>query len=221
VFKKILNWVLRLIAYLILASVVFLGAARLITTLYARSRVYDVASVPAKRAAVVFGAGLWRDGSPTPILRDRVKAAALLYFSGKVEKLLMSGDNRFLDYNEPGAMRQYALQLGVPDDAIVLDYAGRRTYDTCFRAKAIFGLNDVILVTQKFHLPRAIFTCNMLGMNTIGVDADLQSYRRSSVIYWNVRELLANFGALIDIYILRPLPVLGSPEPIFPETTAR
>ncbi|PIU91807.1 MAG: hypothetical protein COS63_00425, partial [Anaerolineae bacterium CG06_land_8_20_14_3_00_57_67] len=97
---------------------------RLLTALYARTRVYTADEVPPRRAAIIFGAGLQRDGSATPILRDRVAAAAELYFSGKVEKLLMSGDNRFVDYNEPGAMRAYALSLGVPGDAIVLDYAG-------------------------------------------------------------------------------------------------
>ena len=106
---------------------------------------------------IVFGAGLRRDGTPTTVLRDRVETAAELYRQGKVEKLLMSGDNRFVDYNEPEAMRQYALQLGIPDEDIVLDYAGRRTYDTCYRAGAIFGVKKVILVTQLFHLPRAIY----------------------------------------------------------------
>ena len=97
--------------------------------------------------------------------------AAQLYFSGKVEKLLMSGDNRFVDYNEPEAMRQYARSLGVPEEAIVLDYAGRRTYDTCYRARDIFGVQSAILVTQNFHLPRALFTCNALGIRATGVES--------------------------------------------------
>ncbi len=100
---------------------------------------------------------------PPRYLQDRVQTAANLYFAGKVEKLLMSGDNRFVDYNEPAVMRKVALSLGVPEEAIVLDYAGRRTYDTCYRAKAIFGVTEAILVTQAFHLPRAIYLCNRLG----------------------------------------------------------
>ena len=114
---------------------------------------------PAAPAAIVFGAGLWRDGSPSPVLQDRVATAADLYFSGKVKKILMSGDNRFIYYNEPGAMKKFALSLGVPEEDIVLDYAGRRTYDTCYRARAIFGLKEAILVTQSFHLPRALILC--------------------------------------------------------------
>ncbi|MDO9129699.1 MAG: ElyC/SanA/YdcF family protein [Anaerolineales bacterium] len=207
---------LKLLFSLILISLLALLVARLVTGLYTRARIYTAADVPARRAAIVFGAGLLQDGSVTPILRDRVAAAADLYFSGKVKKLLISGDNRFVNYNEPDAMRAYALSLGVPEDAIVLDYAGRRTYDTCYRAKAIFGLSQAILVTQKFHLPRALYTCNMLGLPSIGVDADRQIYRRVSVLYWNMRELVATAAALWDVHVAHPLPVLGDAEPMFP-----
>jgi len=113
-------------------------------------------------------------------------------------------------------MREVALSLGVPGDAIVLDYAGRRTYDTCYRAKAIFGLTEAILVTQSFHLPRALYLCNQLGVDSLGVEADLRVYRKSSVLYWNMRELIAAAAALWDVNISHPVPVLGDPEPIFP-----
>ena len=119
-----------ILAILILAPLTVI-LPRLLTAWDARGLMYSVESAPAKRVAIVFGAGLWRDGSPTPVLRDRVATAAQLYLAGKVEKLLMSGDNRFADYNEPAAMQAYAMQLGVPEEDIVLDYAGRRTYDTC------------------------------------------------------------------------------------------
>lgn len=217
VLKKILKMAFRLILYLLFGGIATLTLARLITGLYAASRTYRVDDAPARRVAIVFGAGLWRDGSPTPILRDRVAAAADLYFKGKVEKLLLSGDNRFADYNEPAAMREYALSLGVPADAMVLDYAGRRTYDTCYRAKAIFAVTEAILVTQKFHLPRAIYLCNHLGVNGVGVEADRRVYRRASMVYWNVRELLATVNALWEVHVTHPLPVLGKPEPIFTE----
>lgn len=188
---------------------------RIIFLLYAKPRTYSVTTVPPRRAAIVFGAGLWRDGTPTPVLRDRVQTAANLYFAGKVEKLLMSGDNRFVNYNEPESMRQYALSLGVPDEDIVLDYAGRRTYDTCYRARDIFGLRSAILVTQGFHLPRAIYLCNMLGVEGVGVPADIQYYRKISRAVWNIREVLATLDAVNDIMYKKPIPVLGDPEPIF------
>ena len=154
---------------IILTGVLVVLLPRLITTVYARPRTYQVDNAPAWRVAIVFGAGWGWDGRPSPVLRDRIAIAADLYFAGKVEKILMSGDNRFIDYNEPGAMREYALSLGVPDTAIVLDYAGRRTYDTCYRAKEIFMLEQALLVTQSFHLPRAIYTCNQLGLPSAGV----------------------------------------------------
>jgi len=188
---------------------------RIITTIFSLNRIYQKENAPSSRLAIVFGAGLRRDGSPTAILRDRVETAADLYFRGKVEKILMSGDNRFEYYNEPESMRQYALSLGVPDAAIALDYAGRRTYDTCYRAKAIFGASEALLVTQKFHLPRALFLCNALGLNSYGIEANNIRYRKISLLIWNFREQIATLGAFIDVYLINPVPVLGNPEPLF------
>lgn len=207
---------LTIFTILVVLGLLVLIVPRIVTGVCARGKVYAASEIQTRRVAIVFGAGLWRDGSPTPILIDRVTAAADLFFAGKVEKLLMSGDNRFVDYNEPEAMRQLALSLGVPDDAVVLDYAGRRTYDTCYRAQAIFGVTEAILVTQAFHMPRAIYLCNHLGVDSRGVESDLRIYRKSSVLTWNLRELLATTAALWDVNISHPVPVLGKPEPIFP-----
>ena len=215
--KQIWKFVRNLIFALAAVGLLALILPRIITTIYSWTRVYSAATAPINRVAIVFGAGLTREGQPTLILRDRVKTGVQLYFSGKVEKLLMSGDNRFVNYNEPEAMRQYALSLGVPDDAIVLDYAGRRTYDTCYRAKAIFGLDSALLVTQQFHMPRALFLCNMLGIQAVGVDADNYWYWPPLMLIWNIREQLATVGAFVDVYLIKPVPALGKPEPIFTE----
>lgn len=177
---------------------------------------YPLGVAPQGKTAIVFGAGLYRDGSPSPVLRDRVSTAAELYKAGKVEKLLMSGDNSTLSYNEPGAMKKFALGLGIPENAIVLDYAGRRTYDTCYRAKEIFGLTEATLVTQDYHLPRALFICRNLGINATGVSADRRNYRFLTYIYWRVREIPATFSAFIDVLITHPKPILGDPLPIYP-----
>ena len=214
--KRIEKMFLTIFTILVVLGLLVLIVPRIVTGVCARGKVYAASEIQTRRVAIVFGAGLWRDGSPTPILIDRVTAAADLFFAGKVEKLLMSGDNRFVDYNEPEAMRQLALSLGVPDDAVVLDYAGRRTYDTCYRAQAIFGVTEAILVTQAFHMPRAIYLCNHLGVDSRGVESDLRIYRKSSVLTWNLRELLATTAALWDVNISHPVPVLGKPEPIFP-----
>ena len=213
--KRLLRFLWRVILVSGGMGLVVIVLPKTVTSIYSTSRVYQEQDVPAAKLAIVFGAGLRRDGTPTAILRDRVETAADLYFSGKVEKILMSGDNRFEYYNEPGAMRQYALSLGVPDMAIAMDYAGRRTYDTCYRAKAIFGVRDAILVTQKFHMPRALFLCNALGLSAYGVEANNNRYRRISLMVWNLREQVATIGAFIDVYVSNPLPVLGVPEPLF------
>jgi vancomycin permeability regulator SanA len=211
---SLMRMVFRVCLTVFALGAVVLLFPRLLTGLYTLHRIFPIESVPPKGVAIVFGAGLWRDGSPTPVLYDRVAAAAQLYFSGKVEKIILSGDNRFVYYNEPGAMRAAALELGVPEEDIILDYAGRRTYDTCYRARDIFGVREAILVTQGFHLPRALYVCNSLGVEAVGVVADLRVYRKSSRLYWNIRELPATLVALWEVHVSKPLPVLGEAEPI-------
>jgi SanA protein len=185
---------------------------RLVIFLYAQRYTYTSEKVPPRSVAVVFGAGLWRDGSPTPVLRDREETAANLYFQGKVTKLLMSGGRASIYYDEPGAMRAFALSLGVPEQAVLLDYAGDRSYDTCYRAKHIFALDSVVLVTQRFHLPRTLFLCNQLGLPAVGVEADRRIYRRSSTTFWNLRELPATLTAIWDVYVARPIPNLSTTD---------
>jgi len=208
---------IKIILLVMMIGIIGILIPRIMTSMYAYKKIYPVENSPkGYRVAIVFGAGLLLDGRPTPVLRDRVTTAVKLYSEGKIEKLLMSGDNRFDYYNEPQAMKTYALELGLPEEAIVLDYAGRRTYDTCYRAQQIFAIQEAILVTQRFHLPRALYTCNQLGLTASGVASDLRQYRRSSLFYWHIRELPATLMALIEIHLLQPKPVLGNPEPIFP-----
>lgn len=206
----------RKVALLIflLLIIILVGTPRVIMVHESQKRTFDTENVPSDDAAIVFGAGLLGDGSPTSVLKDRVATAAKLYHSGKINKILMSGDNRYLNYNEPGAMKAYALELGVPENDIVLDYAGRRTYDTCYRARDIFQLSSAILVTQQFHLPRALYTCNALDLESVGVTADMRPYRDSG--YWSIREIIASLVAFVQVHITKPEPVLGDLEPIFP-----
>jgi vancomycin permeability regulator SanA len=136
----------------------------------------DDARLPARHTALVFGAGLTATGGPSPILYDRVATAVDLYRAGKVAKLLMTGDNGSVEYNEVAAMLRTAVDLGVPERDIVLDYAGFRTYDSCYRARAVFGLREATLVTNAFHLPRALYTCAALGVQGAGVISDRRPY---------------------------------------------
>lgn len=213
-FKKIFKFIWHTLLVLGSFTAIALFFPKLVVLLFASPRTFSVENVPSTRIAIVFGAGLLRDGSAGPVLSDRVETAVNLYQQGKVNKLLMSGDNRFIEYNEPEAMRRYALGRGVPDEDIVLDYAGRRTYDTCYRAKHIFQVDTAILVTQPFHLPRALFLCNWFDVEATGVEANNRYFLKRSRIYWNARELFANFQAVWDVMITKPLPVLGNVEPI-------
>lgn len=184
-------------------------------------RIVDLAQAPERGVAIVFGTAV---GST--LLRDRVETAAALYRAGKVRHLLLSGDNRFRSYDEPNAMRKLALELGVPAGAIVLDYAGRRTYDSCARARDIFRVGDgehaahaargTILVTQRFHLFRAVYLCRALGLDdVIGVAADRRDYRAGT--WLTSREVLANVRAWLDVHVRRPPVVGGRVEPIVDE----
>jgi SanA protein len=179
---------------------------------YDRLVVTDFAAAPEMPVAIVFGAGIRADGRLSPMLADRMDTAIALYDAGKVRKLLVSGDNRFADYDEPGRMYDYAVAHGVPPADVVRDYAGRRTYDTCYRAKAIFGVEQALLVTQRFHLPRAIFTCRNLGIDSIGFSADRRAYLSNP--YYRLRDAFATVRAWWDIKIARPEPVLGPKENI-------
>jgi SanA protein len=216
--NKIIKAVVQIVFRLSLFGAIVTFATRIIFLLDASPQTFSKEDVPVRRVAIVFGAEVKRDGTPSVVLRDRVETAVALYKSGKVEKLLMSGDNRFVDYNEPESMRQYALTLGMPDSDIVLDYAGRRTYDTCYRAKEIFGVDSAIVVTQRFHLPRALFLCEAFGIDTVGVEAENYYYLKRLRLFWNTREVLASVQSVLDVYLLQPLPVLGEREPIFDGT---
>jgi vancomycin permeability regulator SanA len=174
-------------------------------------------SVPRQRVAVVFGAGVRPDGRPSRVLADRVRAAVQLYQQGRVQKLLMTGDNSRDDYNEVAAMQHYAEELGVPAANITLDYAGFSTYESCYRARDIFGVKQAVLVTQHYHLPRAVYTCRHLNVDAVGL----------GIPYWDEghparhippflrrhqwREWLATLNALVQVHITHPRPTFLGP----------
>ena len=216
---RILKWLTIVTVALGLAGLALvLGLRWWVERRYSAQIYEDVEAVPPRPVALVLGAGLWPDGSLTPVLADRVATAADLYQAGKVEKLLCSGDNRRVDYNEPAAMKRYAVRLGVPEEDVVLDYAGRRTYDSCYRARAIFGVERAVVVTQHFHTARSLYTCEALGLDVVAVTADRRVYAARQVV-WKTREYLALVLAWWDVNVRQPTPVLGEPEPIELSTT--
>ena len=174
--------------------------------------IYSTTETPSEQVAVVFGAAVYGNGRLSAVLRDRMETAIGLYKAGIVQKLLVSGDNRFDHYDEPGAMMVYAIERGVSEEDIHADYAGRRTYDTCYRARHVFEVDSAVLVTQNFHLPRALFTCNSLGVKSVGTSADLRPYRGTR--WYKVRETGATLLALWDVMSGKEAEVLGEPLPI-------
>jgi len=216
--RKTVRRVLLLTLALLLLPPSAAAAARAYTALQARGRIYTLANAPSRPVAIIFGAEIYRNGTPSPMLADRIRAGVELYNAGKVRALLLTGDNSEASYNEPEAMRRFALSLGVPDSALVLDYAGFRTYDSCYRARDIFKVESAILVTQAFHLDRALFTCAGLGIDAVGVAADAirpTGYSSASLRYSIIREFPSTMFAMFDVILQHKPYYLGDPLPIF------
>ncbi|MCB5906858.1 SanA/YdcF family protein [Streptomyces pinistramenti] len=171
-------------------------------------RVRTVAGAPHAPVAVVFGAGLW-DGEPSPYLADRLDAAAELYRRGTVRAILVTGDNSRDDYDEPGAMRGYLEHHGVPARRIVGDHAGFDTWDSCSRAHRIFGVDRAVLVSQGFHIRRALALCDAAGIDAYGVG--VATPRDVTWAYGGVREIFAAGKAAADA-ALRPDPHFLGPR---------
>jgi vancomycin permeability regulator SanA len=170
--------------------------------------------VPPKSVAIVFGAEVYRNGKLSPMLAARVQQAAEVYRAGRVHKLLMTGDNSRTDYDEVTAMKHYAIELGVPAEVIHLDYAGFSTYESCYRAREIFGVRAAVVITQGFHLPRAVYTCAHLGIEVAGLETDDRgNYLKRVIARHMAREVLATMKALWELHLWKPLPTfLGEYE---------
>lgn len=181
---------------------------------YSKDKIYkSVEAVPNEnRIAIVLGAKVWDGGVPSFVLEDRIITAVELYKTGKVKKLLMSGDNPTKEYDEPTAMKNYAIKLGVPENDIVLDFAGRRTYDTCYRAKEIFEIKKAIMVSQEFHLPRSIYLCQNIGIDAVGIISNRRPYEGED--YWAFREFFGVASAWFEMNFIPFEPIKGNKEPI-------
>lgn len=179
---------------LVVAALV-VGGCNLWVRMSAASHEYTVADAPSAPVAIVFGAGLRPDGSPSPALQGRLDDAAALYRRGTVRVLLVSGDNGTAAHDEPTAMREYLVAQGVPAAKVVRDFAGFDTWDTCVRAKKIFGVDRALVVTQQYHLPRAIFLCRQAGIDADGAaDPHVEGMRNS----FTLREIPADVKAAWD-----------------------
>lgn len=138
---------------------------------------------------LVLGAGVYSDGTPTPMLNDRLVVACEAYEAGRSDRLIMSGDHLYDDYNEPKAMRNFAIEQGIDSKVIFLDHAGISTYDSVYRAIKLYGVEKILIVTQKYHLYRAIYLAQSLGAEAYGVSANLRSYMKQPI--YTAREWAA------------------------------
>ena len=158
---------------------------------------------------LVLGAGVRDDGSPSHMLRDRIDTGLTLYEAAASPKLLMSGDHGRVEYDEVNVMRDRALDAGVPSADIFMDHAGFSTYDSLYRTRDIFGAKKIIIVTQKYHLPRALYIAKSLGLDAYGVSADLNRYYGQ--LGRDIREAAARTKDMLYC-IIKPQPVvLGEP----------
>ncbi len=205
----------RLLAATAVAGLLLGTLAAAGPTLYVRRTTqdhrYSVADVPAAPVGIVFGAGI-RGDAPSNFLQQRLDLAVELYRAGRVRGLLMSGDHGRTQHDEVAVMTKYAVAQGVPADVIGQDHAGFDTYDSCYRAKAIFGVRRALVVTQNFHLPRAVYLCRRLGIEAFGVGADSGREYPGLTRKFAAREVLSTTKAVWQAVITRPEPHFLGPH---------
>lgn len=191
--------------------VTFVITTNALVYLQTRQHIYkNPADVPTVRVALVPGAALARPQTLSPIFAERVDIAIALYEAKKVSKILVSGDNSTVEHNEVNPARLYLMSKGIPDEDIFLDHAGFDTYSSLYRARDVFGVTSVVIATQAFHLPRAVFIARKLGMEAYGISADT-----GPVLAYNyIREVFADEKALFDLVFGRAPKFLGDIIPI-------
>lgn len=196
--------------------VLFSGIIILLVNLYIKSITekniqITEKNIPATKVGIIFGAGINGD-KPSKYLKDRLDAGISLYKYKKIQKILLSGDNGREEYDELTVMKTYCYQHGVDTTKIYIDYAGFDTYSTLYRAKTIFKINNAILISQKYHLNRAIYIGNQIGINTIGFAANKGQYRKYRYVCF--REYFSRFKAFIDVLRNRKPKFSGTQIPI-------
>lgn len=194
------------------AAVLTMAVAGIWVSARSLGHVYAEQDVPAAPVALVLGAEVYAGGQPSPFLAARLEIARQLFADGKVKAILVSGDHRVWGYNEPGAMFEWLVAHGVPNERIALDHAGFDTYDSCARANKIFGVRKAIVVTQTYHIDRAVALCRSLGVDADGVADDTVKIYRQQWFHCVLRERGAVVKALVDVGSRRDPVFLGPRE---------
>lgn len=200
--KPSVKKIVQITGIAIIATAVFIVGVISYVRFSNLDKIYNSESVPTADAIIVLGASLKPNGDPSDALMDRLLVGAELFQLDKAPIIIVTGDDGQNRTNEVSAMRQKLIELGIPDNAIMVDNHGYRTYESCKRADQVFNIDNAILVTQKFHLVRALYICNNLDVNSVGVTSDLQSYQK--INQFIIRDWLASFKAWIDINIWEP-----------------
>ncbi len=199
--------VVSVLLALVLTAGLSASGALAFTLFSARGRILTLRQAPTREVAIIFGAETYPNGNPSPYLRARLDLGVSLYKAGKVKTLIVSGDDSAAHNHESSAMKRYLVSAGVPDSVVIVDAFGYDTYATCSRAEKVFGVTEALLVSQRYHLHRAVTTCRAVGVDAVGVgDA---SVKRTSGRWreFQQREVLANLKMVMDL-IFRPDPVL-------------
>jgi SanA protein len=173
---------------------------------------YNLNQVPKSQTALVLGAQVYKNSTMSPIFQDRVQTAYELYQTQKVNKILVTGDNSTAHYNEVSVAKKYLIEKGVPEKDIFLDHAGFDTYDSMYRARDIFQVKSMTIITQEFHLYRAIYLAHSLDHNAIGFASNKQPYK--AIRYYKFREKLANIKAFLNVNLKSKPKFLGEVIPI-------
>jgi SanA protein len=200
---------------LIISALIIIGA--LLLDLYivktTKSKIYAKTSqIPNAYTGLILGSKVYNNGNPSGILKDRLDAGLELYKKNKIKRFLLSGDHGTKQYDEVNSMKKYLLKKGVSEKDIFLDHAGFDTYNSLFRAKEIFLVKDLIIVTQQFHLKRSLFIAKNIGLNAVGYVADKHQYSIANKM--KIREKLANVKAFLELSINRKPTFLGHKIPI-------
>ena len=207
-FKKI-----RIFLYVILAGIVVFVGIQLYILACTSKYIKTIDEVPETDAVLVLGAAVYSNGTPSPILRDRLEYSYHIYKANKAKKIIVSGDHGTIYYNEVIVMKNYLLNKGIPEEDIVEDHAGFDTYDSIYRAKEIFGVDSIIISTQQYHMYRALYVARKLGIEAYGVASPNKAMY--NMPYNHMRESLARIKTIYDVHISKRLPkYLGEKIPI-------
>lgn len=204
--KRVIVSTIFLVGAVLILGAIFLS--RQVIMPYGQYIVRDMAQLPERDIALVFGGGIEKDGTQSVMQEHRIKTAVELYKKGKVKKIMITGDDGLVRFNEIDSMTYYARTHGVPVYDIVADPHGYRTYESCYREHYVYNIQHAIAISQEFHLPRILYFCRNFDIDIIGFPADYQGYNHT--VYMMLRETFARVKGWWQMEVTEPLPRIRS-----------